>query len=307
MSGNAVVRSGNKIGLELVRIFVKVVDCGSFSRAADVLALPKSTVSKAIARLERELDVTLLVRTTRTLSPTAAGRAYFEECRAAISTLELAQRTVAGRDREVAGLVRLTSPEDYGAHVVSPALAELVRRHPALSFDVRYTDQVLDLVRDGFDLAVRLGRLRTSNLYARRLGESTLIAVASPSYLQGAKRLRTPAELRAHALLSIAAEGAFWSLRSGRETFRLQLEPRVVCNQMSSLIQMATRGAGVALVPSFLCRDELSSGQLVRVLPAWSRPGMNVSIVAPLPASASARQKIVIDHLAAAIQRALTA
>lgn len=307
MNRNSVIRSGNKQGLELTRIFVKVVECGGFSRAADTLKLPKSTVSKAVARLERDLDVKLLVRTTRTVAPTAAGRAYFDQCAGPVASLELAQRAITGRDRDVGGLVRLTAPEDYGAQIVSPAIADLVARYPRLSFDVRYTDQVVDLVREGFDLAVRLGELRASRLYARRLGESTLIAVASPSYMQSAPRLRRPSDLSAHSCLTIAAGGTEWALRSSRELVRLRVEPRVVCNQMTSLIQMTSRGAGVALVPSFLCRAEVASGELVHVLPAWSRPGMTVSIAAPLPTSASARQKVVIEHLAAAIRRSLGA
>lgn len=234
----------------------------------------RSTVSKAVSRLERELDVKLLVRTTRTVAPTAAGRAYFDECAGPVATLDLAQRAITGRDRDVAGFVRLTAPEDYGAQIVSPAIAELVARYPRLSFEVRYTDQVLDLVRDGFDLAVRLGTLRASRLYARRLGESTLIAVASPSYIESAPRLRKPSDLNAHRCLAIAAGGSEWALRSRRALVRLRLEPRVVCNQMTSLIQMATRGAGIALVPSFLCRAEISSGSSFTccprgVVPAW--------------------------------------
>jgi len=305
MKGTSVFRSGNKQGLELTRIFVKVVEHGGFSRAAGALKLPKSTVSKAITRLERELDVKLLVRTTRAVAPTLAGRAYYEQCAEPIAALEVAQRTIASSDHEVAGHLRITAPEDYGTHVVSPAISELVTRYPKLTFELRYTDQVIDLVREGFDLALRLGELPASRLYARRLGVSTLIAVASPAYLDHASRLRQPAELVAHSCLSIAAGPKEWVLRSPRKRARVLVQPRVVANQMSSLIELAVHGAGVALVPAFLCRSELTSGQLVRVLPAWSRAGMQVSMVAPLPSSASARQRVVMDHLAAAIARLL--
>ncbi|NUP12827.1 MAG: LysR family transcriptional regulator [Polyangiaceae bacterium] len=307
MKRRTVFRSGNKVGLELTRIFVKVVERGSFSRAAETLRLPKSTVSKSIARLERELDVKLLVRTTRAVAPTAAGRAYFDQCAGPIEALDLAHKSIASRDREVSGHLRITAPEDYGAHVVSPAIAELVVHYPGLSFEVRYTDEVVDLVRDGFDLAIRLGKLKASRLYARRLGESSLIAVASPAYLEQAPPLLRPADLLNHACLSITAGAADWTLLGPRGRVRVPVQSRILCNQMSSLVQMATRGAGVALVPSFLCRAEIEAGQLVRALPAWGRPGMQVSLAAPLPSSASARLKVVMDHLSAAIPRALSA
>jgi len=305
MKRTTVFRSGNKQGLELTRIFVKVVERGGFSRAAEALRLPKSTVSKAVARLERALDVKLLVRTTRAVVPTSAGRSYYEQCAGPIAALDLAHRAITGRDREVAGHLRITAPEDYGAEVVDPAIAELVTRHPLLTFELRYTDEVLDLVRDGFDLAVRLGKLRESRFYARRLGESTRIAVAAPNYIERAPKIRRPMDLLAHACLTIAAGPRDWTLRSPRGRARVPVRPRIVCNQMTNLVRMTLRGAGIALVPSFLCRSALASGALVRVLPTWSYPGRPVSLVAPLPSSTSARQKIVMDYLADAIPRAL--
>ena len=291
--------------LELTRIFVKVIECGGFSRAAAALQLPKSSVSKAIARLEQRLATKLLVRTTRAVTATAAGRAYHEQCAAHIAALDRARSTIAGRDRAVAGRMRITAPEDLGAHIISPAIAELASVHPQLSFELRYTDEVLDLVRDGFDLAIRLGTLRASRLYAKRLGESTLVAVASPAYLEQAPRIRRPEELTKHACLSINLASSHWRLSGPRGRVRVPIEPRVTCNQMSSLLALALRGAGIAMVPMFLCRGELAVGRLVRVLPGWTRPGLAVSMVSPLPSSSSARLKVVTDHLATVIPPAL--
>ena len=232
-----------------------------FLARSDTLKLPKSTVSKAVARLERELDVKLP-------RPDDAHRRSDRRGPRLLRAVRRARRDPRSRaasdhrSRPRRGRARPThGAEDYGAQIVSPAIAELVARYPRLSFEVRYTDQVLDLVREGFDLAVRLGKLRASRLYARRLGESTLIAVASPSYIASAPPPTEAVRLeRAHVASRSPREAREWTLRSPRELVRLRLEPRVVCNQMTSLIQMATRGAGVALVPSFLCRTETLVG-----------------------------------------------
>lgn len=293
------------IDLELTRIFVAVVDRGGFSRAATALRVPKSTVSKAIARLETTLGTRLLARTTRFVAPTAEGATYYRLCAPAIAALDDASRAIADRDSALTGVVRLTAPEDLGAHVISPVIADLAISYPALSFDLRYTDAVLDLVRDEIDLAVRLGPLRDAQLYARKLGESTLIPVAAPSYLRRAAPLRRPEELACHACLSITRHEPSWPLRNGRERVELAVRSTIVCNQMSSLLAMATRGAGVALLPAFLCRGELAEGQLVRVLPGWSRPGLQVSLVSSRPVSSSARIKLVADRLAVAIPQLL--
>lgn len=293
------------LNLEQTRIFVKVVQTGGFSRAAELLKLPKSSVSKAVARLERESGTRLLLRTTRALAPTDAGRAYYERCTPALAALEDAQRALAGQDLSLSGHVRITAPEDLGAQVISPLIADLAKAHPSLSFELRYTDVVLDLVRDGYDVAIRIGKLPASRLFAKKLGETTLVAVAAPAYVQCAPRIRRPADLVAHPCLAISADGPRWTLRRGRETVRLEIRPRILCNQMTSLLSMAVRGAGVALVPAFLCRAEIQSGRLVRLLPRWTRSGVPVSITSPLGSSSSVRLRLVMDQLAAAVSRAL--
>lgn len=293
--------------LELIRIFVKVVQNNSFSRAAEVLRLPKSTVSKAVTRLEKESGTKLLLRTTRSLTLTAAGRAFHEACLGPVQSLEDARKSLDGNDSILTGRLRLTAPEDLGISIVMPEIARLARLHLGLSFEMVYTDEVLDLVKDGFDLAIRIGRLRESRLKAKRAGEVRLVTVASPGYLKKAPKLEKPTDLPAHLCMglssSLIAKG--WPLSSKRETIKVPVAPRILCNQTSSLRRAALSDGGVAFIPQYLCAADLEAGRLVRVLPEWSAPGMPVSVLSPLATSSSARLKIVVDSLTRALGQAL--
>ncbi len=293
--------------LDLTRIFVKVVQNHSFSKAAEVLNMPKSTVSKAISKLEKATATKLLVRSTRRLRLTDAGRAFYDASLGPISQLEDAQKSLYGLDRVLTGLVRITAPEDLGTFVVAPAIAAISAKHPDLRFELNYTDEIVDLVKDGFDLAVRIGKTRDSSLKLRRAGEVVLIAVASPGYLKSRERIRVPQDLRKHAILCLDIRTIVerWTLRSAKGTVHVPVSPQIVSNQMSSLMKMAMAGAGVALVPRYLCRDEIDSGELVHLLPEWSTPGMPVSIISPLAPSSSARLKVSVEEIQGALVRAL--
>lgn len=293
--------------LDLTRIFVKVAQHNSFSKAADALNMPKSTVSKSISRLERETSTKLIVRSTRSLTLTPAGQAFFEASVTAVTQLEDAQKSLYGQDKVLAGLVRITAPEDLGTYVVNPAIAELSVKHPQLKFELSYTDRLVDLVKDGFDVAVRIGKARDSSLILKRAGEVIPVAVASPKYLRTADKIRTPQDLKNHSLLSLNVQGIVdsWTLRSAKSTIRLPVVAKVVSNQMTGVMEMAAAGAGVALVPKYLCQRYLDNGKLVRVLPDWSSPGIPVSIISPLAPSSSARLKVTIDQIHRALDGAL--
>jgi LysR family transcriptional regulator, regulator for bpeEF and oprC len=295
------------MNLELTRYFVKVVQNGSFTRAAELLKLPKSTVSKAIARLERETGTKLLLRTTRSLTLTAAGRAFYDASLAAVQTLEDAQKSLHGQDSILTGLLRITAPEDLGSHVVAPAIASLAKKHAGLNFELQYTNEVIDLVKDGYDLAVRIGRVNESSFKVKRAGDVVLIAVATPGYLKAGEKIRVPKDLSTHQCLSYSRQ-AFntrWTLRSKKETQAVQINARIASNQMTSLHKMALAGSGIAFLPAWMCAADVASGRLLRVLPEWSAPGLPVSIITPLAPSSSARLKITTEILAETIAKAL--
>lgn len=292
--------------LDLTRIFVKVIQNSSFSRGAEILKMPKSTVSKAITRLEKETGTKLLLRTTRSLTLTAAGRSFYEASLGPVTQLEDAQKSLYGQDNILTGLIRITAPEDLGSYVIAPAIAELSNRYPELFFELIYTDKVIDLVKNGFDLAIRMGKLNDSGLKVKRTGDVILHMVASPAYLKN-KRIKTPEDLENQSCLSINIPGYHnrWTLKSNKGTVHIPVKSKIISNQMTSLLHGALQGGGIAAIPSYLCKRYLESGDLVRILPEWSGPPYPASIVTPLAPSSSARLKITVDHIYSAVSKAL--
>lgn len=293
--------------LETTRIFVKVVQHESFSRAAELLKLPKSTVSRAVSGLEKETGTRLLVRTTRSLTLTSAGRAFYDTALGPVQILEDAHKSLFGQDSMLTGPVRITAPEDLGSQVVAGAMGKLAKENPGLCFELIYTDEVLDLVKDNFDLAVRIGKLPPSSYRARKLGDVELGLVASPAYLKQAGKISGPRDLAAHDCLSYLSPSsqAVWELRSGKESARVPVRPRMISNQMTSLVKMALAGSGIAFVPLHLVKPELEAGRLVRVLPQWVSASLPCSLVSPLALGSSARLRICADRIAAAVSAAL--
>lgn len=296
--------------LELIRIFVKVVELGSFTRAAQQLKLPKSTVSRGVSRLESGSGTRLLLRTTRSLKLTEAGRAFYDRCAGAVREIEEAGRGLQGADEQISGQVRLTAPEDVGQFLVSPEIRALARKYPALSFDFNFTDDVIDLVREGYDIAVRAGRLPASRMRALRLGEVAMVLVASPRYLERAPRLQGPADLASQDCLEFLPEAQVhrWKLtRSGPgpRTESVTIRPRFSGNHARSIIQLALDAGGIALMPNVTCKDELDSGKLVRVLPQWDGEKLPIYLVLPSSGPVPRRVRVVADHLAAVLKDTL--
>ncbi len=296
------------IEIELSRIFVKIVQQGSFSKAAELLKVPKSTVSKGLARLENLTGTKLLLRTTRSQTLTATGRVFYETCLEPIQVLEDAQKSLLGQDTIVSGTIKLTAAEDLGTHVIAPIIGELCRSHPKIRFELHYTNEVVDLVKDGFDLAVRFGKLTESQLKVRQIGHITLIPVASPAYLNAHEKIQNPSDLSSHDCLCLRnhSMSTTWVLQKDKKKVSIPVKARVESHQMTSLIKIATAGAGVLFAPSFLCRNEIESGALVRILPGWHGVEIPVSIVSPVSIAATARLKLVSDHISSAIQRELS-
>ena len=293
--------------LELTRLFVKVVQNGSFSKAALLMKMPKSTVSKAVTRLEKETGTKLMLRTTRSLTLTAAGRVFYDASVGPIQLLEDAQKSLFGHDSILSGHVKITAPEDLGAYAIAPAIATLAKKNSSLSFELVYTDEVVDLVKDGFDLAIRIGKLAESSLKFKKIGEVVLILVASPAYLKSHDKIREPNDLESHDCISYRGSSlnARWNLKSKKGSAVTHVKSRISSNQMTGLVRMAAAGAGVAFVPRYLCRRDLERGTLVEVLPDWTSAALNVSLVSPLPASSSVRLKMTADALGESIQKAL--
>lgn len=295
--------------IESTRIFVKVVQLGSFSKAAEQLKLPKSTVSRTISRLEAEAGTKLLFRTTRSMTVTFAGQAFYESCLEPIFALEEARKALLFKDSMPSGLVRLTAPEDLGLEMISPVLSQITKSYPQLDFQLNYTDDIVDLVKEGYDVAIRLGKLSSSRYKAQKIGEVKMVLVASPKYFKGRSYPKSPKELIHHDCcgFNLGSDTQTWVLAKNELRIQVKANVRIQANQMSSILKFAKQGIGIGLLPYFLCSKLIETGELLRVLPEWEGLSYPVSIVVPPGHGQSKRLKIVIERLSQVMKEALSA
>lgn len=261
--------------LNRVAAFVRVVHDGSFTAAAKALGVPKSSVSRSVAQLEQDLGIRLLQRTTRKLNLTDAGTAFYDRVARALTDIDEATVEATDRQAQLRGVVRVTAPVDLGVTILGRVVAKFTRSHPHIVVDVNLTGRLVDMVAEGFDLAVRVGPLRDSSLVARRVGELGQSLFASRRYLQ---RRGTPNTLDALAdhdcvLFRPALGKNVWKLRDGEEIREVTVTGNIGVNDLSFVRKALLAGAGVALLPDFLVAREVASGKLLRVLPAWTNEG----------------------------------
>lgn len=285
--------------LNQIATFVKVFESGSFTKAAAALKQPKSRVSRAISTLERELNVTLLYRTTRQFSPTDAGRLLYEQCRPHVCGLQAALFSLGNQSQEVAGVLRVSATPDVGASLLGSLIAELGVVYPKLVIELQLADQVIDLVKERVDLALRIGSLKDSTLKSRTLGKISFIFVASPHYLDKMPRIKTLSDLTEQAILDFSRDSGdrHWKLRSNStgkmETIRVKAHSR--SNTPKVLLDLAVAGAGVALLPEFLCHEALKKGFLLRILKDYTSKKWPIQFVWPAQKVANPKIRAFVD------------
>lgn len=278
-----------------------MVEAGSFTGAGRSLGLPRSTVSRRIARLERRLGVRLLHRTTRRTSLTDVGASYYDRCAASLSQLEEAEAQVRAAQAAPRGLLRLTAPHDLGGHL-APVIAAFVARYPDVRVEADLTQRMVDLVGEGFDIAVRAtSQLPDSTLIARSLahGESRLFA--SPGYLAARGTPRKPADLSTHdcIVLGLARGQARWQLSDASSSVEVAVRARLLTNDPSFARDAAIAGAGIAYLPAFLADAALRRGALRSVLTGYRSPASRLYVVYPSAKLLSATVRSFRDHLIA--------
>ncbi|HVO93634.1 MAG TPA: LysR family transcriptional regulator [Terriglobales bacterium] len=268
--------------LDGIVIFVKVVQAGSFSKAAALLGIPNSTVSAKVAALEKRLGITLLQRTTRKLHATQAGEAYFRRCVQALEELTAAENELATARGEPNGVLRLTAPVEFG-HNLLPALVDaFMKRHTRVDVELVITNRLIDLVAENVDLAVRAGSLKDSALIARRFELGHFGFWASPTYLKQHPPPAHPRELAQHECMKFSRfDGKGVQLSNGREQARITLAGRIMADDFEALRALAVHGRGIAFLPSFLCNERVQERKLVPVLPDWRGEAVAVSLVYP--------------------------
>jgi len=285
-----------KADLDGALTFVAVVKHGSFSAAAKALGVPKSTVSRRVTELERCLETKLLQRTTRKLRLTDEGRRYFESCEEAFEQLQQAERCLESAQQEPRGVLRVTLPAAFGHDSVLELLCEYRARFPRVQVHMEMTNRHVDLVAEGFDVALRAGDLSDSTMVARRALVDRFEVVASPQYLVTAPPLASPADLANHECLQFAAlASAPWRLHGPDGLHRVEVRGRFVVNDLSIIEAVARRGFGVAMLPGSAVAWGLADGSLVRVLPEYEGDPAQLSIVYPSSSHLSPKVRGFVD------------
>lgn len=282
--------------LTLLQTLQRIVARGSLTAAATELGLGQSTVSKRLTALEAEVGLPLLDRTTRQLRPTEAGQRLLDQAPSLLSAWDDLLATVHADAPRMEGLLRISAPAVFGPRHVVPALGPFLRAHPGLELDLVLSDRYVDLLAEGFHLAIRVGMPVPSTLRARRLAETSRVLVAAPDTWAPPS---DPAEL-AHlpALVHGGVDRAIWTFRRGVDTVRVDVSGRLRADHSEALRQLAVDGLGIALLARWLVHDDLAAGRLVPLLPGWTAPPAPVRALLPPSRHTPGRVGALLDHLA---------
>ncbi len=282
-----------------IPLFVHVVESGSFTAAADALGVQKSAVSRGVSRLEEELGVRLLQRTTRKLSLTDAGKTFFERVRSSVSGLREAADAVRELGGEPRGNVRITAPPDAHELGLAEAIARFCEQYPGIHVECALTSRRVDLVAEGFDLAVRAGALEDSTLVARRLGAPPLVLFASPAYLRRRGRPKVLTDVAKHDCILFRGHGGrdTWTLTGPHGSESVEVTGPLSVDNMSFALRACAFGVGIALLPTSIARKLVEQGELAVLLPDLAVTSGEISVVLPSSAFVPARVMLLRDHL----------
>ena len=291
--------------LNRIAVFARVVDEGSFTKAALALGLPKSSVSRAVALLEDELGTRLLQRSSRKLSATEAGMAYYAQVAGALSAIDQANACAAERREVPQGLVRVTAPFDAGRDVFIPIFTRFIEKHPAITIDLMLTARHVDLVEEGVDLGIRAGKIRDQSLIARKISDVRHGLFASRAYVSRHGAPETVAEFAGRAcIVHHGTRGrATWTLHAAERVEAVDVTGPLAVDDMRAARDAMLEGAGIALLPPLTCARELRTGDVVRLLPAWIGPPVPLSVVYPSARLMPQRVVLVRDHLLAELPK----
>jgi DNA-binding transcriptional LysR family regulator len=292
------------LDVEDLRTFIEVVDAGGVTPAAHRLGLSKSIVSRRLARLESELGVQLLVRTTRGTGLTEAGATFREHAGRVAAEIDAAREAISP-EGDVRGRFRVSLPLSFGATHLAPVLAELASRHPKLQVHAAYSDRFVDLVGEGFDAAIRLGYLPDSSLVARRIAPIRGKLVASPAYIAARGAPRSPDELIHHEALMQGPRD--WRLLHGDKVISIHPQGRFLADNGQALVSAALAGLGIAMLPDFLTDPHVATGALVPVVTDYTVPEAGLFVVRPpgdhVPRKVRVLTDILIETFSSAARR----
>jgi DNA-binding transcriptional LysR family regulator len=287
------------VNFNRLAIFAALVRAGSFTAAAEQLGLTKAMVSQHLSKLERELGVTLIVRSTRRMALTEAGAAFHADCVQLLEQAQAAIERIGDRRNTPTGSLRITTSTDYGMSVIASALADFHRLHPQLHIDLVINDQISDLIAEHFDLAIRIGWLRDSSLRATRLGGFRQLVMAAPAYLAEHGMPRRPEDLASHPWIAMSALTAplRWTFtRGGGARRTVRMTQAMQANNAAAVRALVRGGAGVSVLPDYLVQDDIQAGRLQVLLAQYRLPegGIHAVYADPQP---PAKVRVFIDFL----------
>jgi LysR family transcriptional regulator, regulator for bpeEF and oprC len=288
------------IDLNDLRVFEKVASLRSFSAAARALRLPKSSVSRSVARLETELGTRVLQRTTRDVVLTEAGVLLRARCVDILASIGEAVNLVGNFASAPRGLLRISAGVGFGVHVLGLVLPKFLERYPGIEISIRLGSRSLDLVADGIDVAIHMGPLADSQNIASRLGTMERYLCAAPVYLERRGTPGTIEELRVHDRIETPGDGGrprSWIFCNDIETVRFEEKPRLSVNDTVTIHRLIVNGGGIGVLSEFICAPDLREGRLVRLLPEWKMPALEVSIVFPSSRELSQTVRAFVDFL----------
>lgn len=282
-----------------ILIFVRVAQAGSFSRAAKLLNMPVSTVSRRVAELEEQLGVPLLIRTTRSLKITEVGLTYLEHGQTIAAEIEKVETLATNLQSIPQGNLKITTTTDFGNQFLAPILHDFLKANPRVKVDAVLTERVVDLVSEGFDLAIRMGELKTSSYVARKIGSLSMQLYASPDYLKRSGEPSSGSELSKHQCILFTSmnEPHQWRLMGPEGEAKIQVSGRVSVNNMSLVRDFAISGEGIALMPHFMCTEEVKRGKLKVILKDWFNSPGPIHAVYPGQRYLLPKVRVFVDHL----------
>lgn len=282
-------------------VFVRVVDDGSFTRAAERLKLSRSVVSKYVTRLEGRLGARLLNRTTRRLSLTEAGRIFYQRSRRGLQDIEEAEAEVSRLQEKPRGVLRINSPMSFGILHIAPALPEFLAQHPEVSVEMNLDDRVVDVIEEGFDVSIRIAEMPDSSLIARRLAPCRHVIVAAPAYLEKHGTPRTPEDLRDHNIISFSYQTSVYDwhfISPDNKQVSVPVSGSMQANNSLALREALLRGVGITRTPTFVVGKDVQDGRLLPILGNYRTLEVSIYLVYPQRRHLSPKVRAFVDFMA---------
>ena len=286
--------------LNAISVFCKVIETQSFTQAANQQNISVAMASKLVSQLEEHLKTRLLQRTTRKIVPTEAGMLYYQRCQAILLDLSEADSSISNMATSLQGNLLISVPRDFGLLYISPNLPKFIELHPNLHVEIEFEDKRVDLVAEGYDLALRIGYMQDSSLVARKISSAPMHFVASPSYLEARGTPLTPDDLEYHQglLYKSSLNQVHWQSTKANQIQRYKIQSKVVSNNGMALLEMTKAGLGISNSPSFFVKEALASGELVEILSEYKQKPLDIYVVYPNRRHLPAKVRAFIEFLA---------